>query len=71
MKRIALISDAWIPQVNGVVNTFLSIIPILESRGFEVKILHPNMFKNFSYPWYKEIRLAYNTKKITNSFFNS
>ena len=48
-KKIALISDAWVPQVNGVVTTFQSIIPILEKKGFEIKILHPEMFNNFSY----------------------
>ena len=67
-KKIALISDAWVPQVNGVVTTFQSIIPILEKKGFQIKILHPEMFSNFSYPWYKEIKISYNTKKITDSF---
>ena len=70
-KKIALISDAWVPQVNGVVTTFQSIIPILENKGFEVKILHPGMFSNFSYPWYKEIKISYNTKKITEKFFKN
>ena len=46
-KKIALISDAWVPQVNGVVTTFQSIIPILEKKGFQIKILHPEMFSNF------------------------
>ena len=68
-KKIALISDAWVPQVNGVVTTFQSIIPILEKKGFQIKILHPEMFSNFSYPWYKEIKISYNTKKITDKFF--
>ena len=58
-KKIALISDAWIPQVNGVVSTFQSIIPILEKKGFQIKILHPEMFSNFSYPWYKEIKISF------------
>ena len=46
-KKIALVSDAWVPQVNGVVRTFQSIIPILENKGFEIKILHPEMYNNF------------------------
>ena len=70
-KKIALVSDAWVPQVNGVVRTFQSIIPILEKKGFEIKILHPEMYNNFSYPWYKEIKISYNTKKITKEFFES
>jgi hypothetical protein len=68
-KKIALISDAWVPQVNGVVTTFQSVIPILEKKGFEIKILHPQMFNNFSYPKYKEIKISYNTKKVTEKFF--
>ena len=68
-KKIALISDAWVPQVNGVVTTFQSVIPLLEKKGFEIKILHPEMFNNFSYPWYKEIKISFNTKKITEKFF--
>ena len=70
-KKIALVSDAWVPQVNGVVRTFQSIIPILEKKGFEIKILHPEMYNNFSYPWYKEIKISYNTKKVTKEFFES
>ena len=68
-KKIALISDAWDPQVNGVVTTFKNIIPLLNKKGFDVKVLHPEMFSNFSYPWYKEIKFSYNTKNVTNDFF--
>ena len=68
-KKIALISDAWVPQVNGVVTTFQSVIPLLEKKGFEIKILHPEMFNNFSYPWYKEIKISFNTKTVTEKFF--
>ena len=68
-KKIALISDAWDPQVNGVVTTFKNIIPLLNKKGFDVEVLHPEMFSNFSYPWYKEIKFSYNTKNITNDFF--
>ena len=68
-KKIALISDAWDPQVNGVVTTFKNIIPLLNKKGFDVEVLHPAMFSNFSYPWYKEIKFSYNTKNVTNDFF--
>ena len=34
-KKIALISDAWDPQVNGVVTTFKNIIPLLNKKGFD------------------------------------
>ncbi len=68
-KKIALISDAWDPQVNGVVTTFKNIIPLLNKKGFDVEVLHPEMFSNFSYPWYKEIKFSYNTKNTTSNFF--
>ena len=49
-KKIALISDAWDPLVNGVVTTIKNIIPLLNKKGFDVEILHPDMISNFSYP---------------------
>ena len=70
MKKLAIITDAWLPQVNGVVNTYQHINPFLKEKN-EIDILHPMMFTNFSYPWYKEIKLAINTKKITEKFFNN
>ena len=33
-KKIALISDAWDPQVNGVVTTFKNIIPLLNKKNY-------------------------------------
>ena len=48
-KKIALISDAWDPQVNGVVTTFKNIIPLLNKKGFDVEVLHPEMFSNFEF----------------------
>ena len=77
-KKIALISDAWDPQVNGVVTTFKNIIPLLNKKGFDVEVLHPEMFRNFSYPWYKEIKFSYNdgyesynTKKTFEGVINN
>ncbi len=68
MKKLAIITDAWLPQVNGVVNTYLHINPFLKQK-YQIEVLHPMMFTNFSYPWYKEIKIAINTKKITEKFF--
>ena len=41
-KKIALISDAWDPQVNGVVTTFKNIIPLLNLNNLNTisVILH-------------------------------
>ena len=70
MKKIAFITDAWLPQVNGVVNTYINMNAVIK-KDYKIKVLHPGMFKNFSYPWYKEIKLAYNTKNITEEFFTN
>ena len=70
MKKIAFITDAWLPQVNGVVNTYINMNAIIK-KDYKIKVLHPGMFKSFSYPWYKEIKLAYNTKNITEEFFTN
>ena len=43
-KKIALISDAWDPQVNGVVTTFKNIIPLLNKKGFYVN----RIFKDYA-----------------------
>lgn len=58
MKKLLLITDAWHPQVNGVVTVLESIRPHLGKKGFEVSIVHPGLFKNAPLLLYPEIRLA-------------
>ncbi|NKC11642.1 MAG: glycosyltransferase [Gammaproteobacteria bacterium] len=56
--RIAIATDAWTPQVNGVVRTLHQTAETLESFGHEVKVLHPGMFKTVPCPTYPSIPLA-------------
>ena len=42
--KIALLTDAWLPQVNGVVTTLLELVQELEAAGHEVQVLHPGQF---------------------------
>ena len=56
--RILLATDAWHPQVNGVVRSWETSIAKLRERGHTVGVVHPGMFPNFPAPFYKEIRLA-------------
>ena len=56
--RIALVTDAWSPQVNGVVRTLTKISSELAGRGHEVEVISPNQFVNMPCPTYPEIRLA-------------
>lgn len=56
--RIALVTDAWQPQVNGVVRTLGAVTAILRARGHEVTIISPEQFHSLPCPSYPEIRLA-------------
>ncbi len=56
--RIALVTDAWAPQVNGVVRTLTAVIGELGKRGHGVTPITPNLFCTVPCPTYPEIRLA-------------
>jgi glycosyltransferase involved in cell wall biosynthesis len=43
--KLTIFTDAWDPQINGVVSTLKETKKQLESRGWEVRIVHPGMFK--------------------------
>ncbi len=57
--KIALVTDAWHPQVNGVVRTLDTVIGLLRSRGHEVLVISPDQYRSIPAPSYPEIRLAY------------
>lgn len=57
--RIAIVSDAGEPQVNGVVNTLRATQRCLQQLGHEILLLAPRDFRTFACPTYPEIRLAY------------
>ncbi|MBB5709719.1 glycosyltransferase involved in cell wall biosynthesis [Sphingomonas xinjiangensis] len=56
--RIAIVTDAWEPQVNGVVRTLKSVRRVLEGQGHEVEVISPDLFHSLPCPTYPEIRLA-------------
>lgn len=56
--RIAIVTDAWTPQMNGVVRTLTTTIEILRARGHEVLVVAPDAFRSVPCPTYPEIRLA-------------
>lgn len=58
MKRIVVVSDAWFPQVNGVVRTLNETITRLRTRGYQVDLITPDLFYTLPCPGYSEIRLA-------------
>jgi glycosyltransferase involved in cell wall biosynthesis len=57
--KIALITDAWFPQVNGVVRSLSTTADHLRARGHEVEVIQPELFRNWPCPSYPEIRLAW------------
>ena len=58
MHRILIATDAWSPQVNGVVRTLVSLVDQLRGRGHVVKVVSPSDFRTVPCPTYPEIRLA-------------
>lgn len=56
--RIALVTDAWLPQVNGVVTTLVALIRELEDDGWQVMVIHPGLFRTRPCPGYAGIDLA-------------
>jgi hypothetical protein len=56
--RIAIVTDAWKPQVNGVVQTLTKTRDELEALGHEVRMVTPDGRWTLPLPTYSEIRLA-------------
>jgi glycosyltransferase involved in cell wall biosynthesis len=56
--RILLATDAWAPQVNGVVMTLRNTIRGVEQAGHTVEVIGPDRFRSVPCPTYPEIRLA-------------
>lgn len=57
--RILIVTDAWEPQVNGVVRTLQATIAELRKAGHEVSVVSPDLFRSIPCPSYPEIRLAF------------
>ncbi len=56
--RIALVTDAWQPQVNGVVRTLGMTVDCVQRMGHEVLTITPLDFPTLPCPTYSSIRLA-------------
>lgn len=58
-KRVLLIvTDAWHPQVNGVVRSLSRMVDMCAEFGFTTVVMHPAQFKTVALPSYPEIRLS-------------
>ena len=58
MKQILIVTDAWKPQVNGVVRTLQSLAINVRKHGAEIKFLTPEGFRSIALPTYRSIRCA-------------
>ena len=56
--KIAIATDAWYPQVNGVVRTLAATVVEMDRRGHEVELITPERFATIPMPGYSSIRLA-------------
>lgn len=56
--RIAIVSDAWRPQINGVVRTIETVSQLLGAQGHDVEVFGPDRFHTLPCPTYPEIRLS-------------
>ncbi len=61
--NILIVSDAWHPQVNGVVRTIGTVRDELEAMGHSVEVIGPDRFRTLPMPTYPEIRLALGAKR--------
>ena len=56
--RILVATDAWHPQVNGVVRTLTMMAEAAKAFGVDVSFLTPQSFRTFAMPSYRDLRVA-------------
>jgi glycosyltransferase involved in cell wall biosynthesis len=60
--KLMIVTDAWEPQVNGVVRTLKMTTRELQRMGHEIALVSPNDFRSMPCPTYPEIDLALTTR---------
>ncbi len=70
--KIAIATDAWFPQVNGVVRTLAATVADLDQRGYEVELITPEQFRTIPMPGYSSIDVAiaprFSARKLLHAF---
>jgi glycosyltransferase involved in cell wall biosynthesis len=56
--KIAIVTDTWLPEVNGVVVTMQHTAQELTVRGHDIVLITPDGFRTIGMPGYRTIRLA-------------
>ncbi|HBK18918.1 MAG TPA: alpha-mannosyltransferase [Gammaproteobacteria bacterium] len=62
--KLLLVTDAWSPQVNGVVTTLEHVTDDLRQQGYQIRVIEPSDFVTMALPNYAEIPLALNVWKF-------
>lgn len=57
-RRVLIVTDAWLPQMNGVVRSLTTTCEILREWGYDVTVISPDQYPSVPCPTYPEIRLA-------------
>ncbi len=69
-SRIVIVTDAWTPQVNGVVRCLTAVGDELARRGMDVFYLTPAQFWTVPLPTYPEIQLALASQGAVAAYFD-
>jgi glycosyltransferase involved in cell wall biosynthesis len=56
--RLVIVTDAWLPQTNGVVRTLTTVVGELRAMGHIVEVIGPDRFRTIPCPTYSDIPLA-------------
>nr|WP_270375095.1 glycosyltransferase family 1 protein [Marinicauda sp. Alg238-R41] len=70
--RIMLVTDAWEPQVNGVVRTLSRVTEECREMGHEVEVIHPGLgYRTIPLPTYPDIKMALGARKDIEARFKA
>jgi glycosyltransferase involved in cell wall biosynthesis len=58
LTRILIVTDAWLPQINGVVRSIEALMREAPALGVEIQVLAANEFRTVPLPSYPELRVA-------------
>ena len=61
--RITIVTDAWKPQVNGVVRTLERLAYEAGILGDDISFVTPAQFKTMPLPFYPEISLSLTSRQ--------
>src|SRR5262245_42924820 len=69
--RVLVATDAWHPQVNGVVRTLTSLQRSARELGVDIAFLSPQGFRSIPVPTYPSLRLAFPTARAIASIIDA